>query len=134
MKIIKVDVLGAVTEHEYCADTLCELIDPTCELVEKVCPRRLYDVFGMSNDSGRGVVMLVDEEGLMKYLPVNEFGSWLYGTDIHGNPIVGDVLFVGTEYCKDGIRFCGLPDDVSENLRKKIKLGADIWFNASEDV
>ena len=132
MKIIKVDVFGGVTEHEYCADTLCELVGPTCELVERVCPRRLYDVFGMSNDPDKGVVMLVDEEGLMKYLPVNEFGSWLYEMDIHGNPIVGHVLFVGTEYCENGIRFCGLPDDVSENLRKKIKLWSDIWFEVSE--
>ena len=41
------------------------------------------------------IVMLVDEEGLFKNLPLNPVGSWLYGTDWHGAPIVGDVLILG---------------------------------------
>lgn len=39
------------------------------------------------------VIMLVDEEGIIKGLPVNFVGSTLYGTVVHGNPIVGDILF-----------------------------------------
>ena len=39
------------------------------------------------------VIMLVDEEGILKGLPMNVIGSALYGTQKHGNPIVGDVIF-----------------------------------------
>lgn len=39
------------------------------------------------------VIMLVDEEGLVKELPVNAVGSALYGTAKHGRPIVGDLIF-----------------------------------------
>lgn len=39
------------------------------------------------------VIMLVDEEGLIKGLPENALGCALYGTPQHGNPIVGDLIF-----------------------------------------
>ncbi len=39
------------------------------------------------------VIMLVDEEGLIKELPVNALGCALYGTPQHGHPIVGDLIF-----------------------------------------
>lgn len=39
------------------------------------------------------VIMLVDEEGLIKGLPENALGSALYGTPQHGYPIVGDLIF-----------------------------------------
>lgn len=39
------------------------------------------------------VIMLVDEEGLVKGLPMNAVGSALYGTVRHGCPIVGDLIF-----------------------------------------
>lgn len=39
------------------------------------------------------IIMLVDEDGLMKGLPVNMLGCVLYGTAVHGSPIVGDLVF-----------------------------------------
>ena len=39
------------------------------------------------------VIMLVDEEGLLKGLPENALGCALYGTPQHGNPTVGDLVF-----------------------------------------
>ena len=39
------------------------------------------------------VIILVDEEGIIKGLPVNALGCALYGTPQHGNPIVGDLIF-----------------------------------------
>lgn len=39
------------------------------------------------------VIMLVDEEGLIKELPVNALGCVLCGTPQHGCPIVGDLIF-----------------------------------------
>lgn len=38
------------------------------------------------------IVMLVDEEGLLKGLPENMFGCVMYGTAKHGHPIVGDLI------------------------------------------
>lgn len=39
------------------------------------------------------MIMLVDEEGLIKGLPVNSLGCALYGTPQHGCPIVGNLIF-----------------------------------------
>ena len=39
------------------------------------------------------VIMLVDEEGIIKGLPQNLVGSALYGTVRHGIPLVGDLIF-----------------------------------------
>ncbi len=39
------------------------------------------------------VIMLVDEDGLIKELPENALGCALYGTPQHGFPIVGDLVF-----------------------------------------
>ena len=38
------------------------------------------------------VIMLVDEEGRCKCLPLNVVGGYFYGTQEHGDPIAGDVL------------------------------------------
>ena len=39
------------------------------------------------------VVMIVDESGIINNRPFNLAGSFLYGTQYHGAPIVGDILF-----------------------------------------
>ena len=66
-------------------------------------------------------MMLVDEEGLLKSSEANILGSWLYETDKHGYPIVGNVLFVGTEYKNMGIDICGVPEDVAESLKEEFE-------------
>lgn len=40
------------------------------------------------------IIMLVDEEGLLKSLPMNSFGSLMYGVLDHGHTIVGDLILV----------------------------------------
>ena len=52
--------------------------------VERVCPRK-----------SPGIVMLVDEEGLLKHYPPN-----LKGTLLYGDPIVGDVIVMDRESAK----------------------------------
>lgn len=44
------------------------------------------------------LLMIVNEEGLLQNLPVNEVGSYLYGIDLHGNPIVGNIAIVAHGY------------------------------------
>lgn len=72
---------GTVQEqNEY----LCKLIGNGCSCYELVHARRFC--YG---------VMLVDDEGALKENEYNPIGSYLYGTDIHGSPIMGNVLLVG---------------------------------------
>lgn len=52
--------------------------------MENVRPRRLR----------KGLIMIVNEEGLLHGLPVNPMASWLYETDKHGQPIVGKVIIL----------------------------------------
>lgn len=53
-------------------------------LSEHVRPRRLTPPY----------CMMVDEEGLLKGLPLNPVGCYLYETDKHNNPIVGDIYLL----------------------------------------
>lgn len=55
---------------------------------ETVRTRLMVDYF-----KDPSMIMLVDEEGLIKGLPVNATGCALYGTPQHGCPIVGDLIF-----------------------------------------
>lgn len=51
--------------------------------------------------------MIVNEDGISQGLPVNLLGCFLYGSHVHGNPIVGDVLIL-----KDGVNEHGEADIV----------------------
>lgn len=42
--------------------------------------------------------LFVDDEGLLKNKPINIVASYWYGYEIHGQPIVGDVLVSKTNY------------------------------------
>lgn len=42
--------------------------------------------------------MMVNEEGLLLKLPLNMLGSILYGTKVHGQPIVGNIVVVKDGY------------------------------------
>lgn len=49
--------------------------------------------------------MIVNEEGMFRNLPINNFGSFLYGVDRHCIPILGDIVLL-----KEGINSDGEPD------------------------
>lgn len=53
----------------------------------------------------RPYCMIVNEEGALLNLPRNIFGSFLYGTNYHGNWILGDIVLL-----KEGINSDGEPD------------------------
>ena len=83
---------------------------------------------GCPSEIGKAVSMLVDESGLYKDLELNAVGSWLYETDKHMNPVVGNILFVGEYLTMDGAEFCGIPDaefkrlyPILEDLTKKVR-------------
>ena len=52
----------------------------------------------------RPYCMIVNEEGALINLPRNIFGSFLYGMDYHGNPILGDIVLLKEGIDSDGER------------------------------
>lgn len=58
----------------------------------------------------RPYCMVVNEEGMILGLPINSFGSFLYGADYHGNVILGDIVLL-----KEGINSDGEPDILGLN-------------------
>ena len=123
MNIIRISTELLLTVHEFPEEkTSCEqnkvlrgLIGRDCSMYEHVMPKRLYKVLGgsnrVTNKPGNCVNMLVDEEGILKGLPYNLVGSYLYETDIHGNYIVGNILIAGEVMTEDGICFCGMSEE-----------------------
>lgn len=131
MKIIKISTDLELTVHEFPSGSyeeqnkfLWELIGNYCNIYEHIMPRRLYTELGMKNHPtkkpGQCVSMLIDEEGLLKENVPNLIGSYLYETDKHGHPIMGNVLFVGEIWCNDGIDFCGIEDSAFEKLELEL--------------
>lgn len=55
--------------------------------IEAVHTQIMYDYFRAP------VLILVDEEGLIKNLPVNAVASHFYGCQNHGHIIAGDAIF-----------------------------------------
>ena len=49
-------------------------------------------------------------------LPVNPLGSYLYGTQTHGQPIVGDVIFLKEGYCDGECDVVGMTADEAQDL------------------
>lgn len=131
MKLIKISTDLELTVHEFPSGGyevenrfLRELIGNHCDIYEHVMPGRLYSELHMKDHPtkvpGQCVSMLIDEEGLLKENEPNPIGSYLYETDRHGHPIMGNVLFVGEEWGGDGIDFCGIEDSVFEKLERQL--------------
>lgn len=58
---------------------------------------------------------LCDEEGLLKEKPtINFLGSWLYETQDHGEPIVGDIMIVKEEMSDEGPDIGGMNETEAE--------------------
>lgn len=118
MSIIRISTDLELTIHDFPAGTyaqqkeaLCELIGNNCNIYQCVEPERLYSELQMRNthlNVPGCVCMLVDEEGLLKKNEPNPVGSYLYGTDRHGCPIMGNILFVGEVVRDGGIDYCGI--------------------------
>lgn len=127
MKIMRITTENEISVHDFPMGdyqeqnlVLRRLIGSRCEMIEHVMPKRLYTDFGGSHkvgeEKGSCVSMLIDEDGRYHELPVNLVGSYLYETDKHGYPIVGNILIIG-EYRKgEGIGFCGLSKEQFELL------------------
>lgn len=110
--------------HEEQNDYLRKLIGNHCRIYEHVMPERLYTHLKMTdhptNIPGQCVSMLIDEEGRLKPNTPNLIGSYLYKSDVHNQPIVGNVLFVGEEWGDNGIDFCGVEEETFKLLELEL--------------
>ena len=137
MNCIRVGTDNSITVHEWPDSNkyrtlhpfLIGLIGNDCDMVEQVHPVRLYKsgggpMEGTDPYNRKGMAsMLIDECGRLKDNEVNLIASWLYGADLHGTCILGNVIFCG-EYFDDvsrGIDFCGLDPETEEKLLKHLK-------------
>ena len=105
MNLIKVSAELELTVHEFPEGSYKEqnkilrhLIGNGCSIYDHVMPKRLYTELHMKNCPtgvpGQCVSVLIDEEGRMKKdMGINLIASYLYETDKHRMPIVGNVLF-----------------------------------------
>ena len=78
--------------------------------IEVVHPRRLDAPF----------VMIVNEEGRLEGLSQNALGSFLYGTPIHGEPIVGNIIILQEGFVNGERDIIGLDDDLAQNVIDQI--------------
>ena len=62
------------------------------------------------------LVMIVNEEGLILELPVNQLGSLLYGTHNHGHPIVGNIVVMKTGFRNGEPDLVGLEEKEAEEI------------------
>ena len=143
MKLIKISTDLELSVHEFPDggyakqnEALRNLIGNNCRIYERVMPERLYTELHMtaklSNIPGRSVSMLSDEEGRLKENEPNLIGSYLYKMDQHGCPIMGNILFVGEKWTRDGIDFCGIEDSTFEELEQQLIHMVDVMKDTKE--
>lgn len=99
MKTIKIGTGNQISVLDI--HTVSDLRDLLGDNPEHVRPRRLPPPY----------CMFVDGNGLLKDLPLNPVGSWLYETDKHGFPIAGDVYLLKDGWGPNGFDSLGLEDE-----------------------
>lgn len=88
---------------------LYEMIDT--DIVERVRPMYLPEPY----------VMMIDENGLLRDNPVmNPVGSLLYGAYEHGNPIVGNIVFIRQDYGPEGPDLFWMTEDEAQKFASGI--------------
>ena len=101
-------------------DNVISLIDvsengkPLYEIVRKVIGGYMENVYpkGLPAD----YVMIVDEEGKLKGKPINQIGSRLYLSHIHGDSIVGNIIILKLGFYQGEHDIVGIPDDEANKL------------------
>lgn len=75
-----------------------------------------------------GYLMLVNENGRLHELPMNIAGSLFYGTPVHGDPIVGDIVIASDNVQKipRGLTDKQIEHVISEAQRQAKPFGIEI--------
>ena len=83
----------------------------------------------------RPYCMIVNEEGALINLPRNIFGSFLYGTNYHGNWILGDIVLLKEGINSDGERdILGLDEQDIKYLRDMVSAESDGEIKLEREV
>ena len=90
---------------------------PHYDVIKEAVGGRYEHVHPMGLD--RPYSMMVNEEGLLLGLPMNRLGSELYGTPRHGQPIVGDIVFLKDGYHGGEPDTVGMTEDEAQRLGDK---------------
>lgn len=93
-----------------------------CDCIEVVHPKRLPYPY----------VMIVDESGALKGLPVNPLGSVLYETDKHGWPIVGTAVLMKEAMTIEGPDIVFLDENDVKVLQNTIDRVVRKWGYAGD--
>ena len=67
----------------------------------------------------RPYCLLCNEEGLLMGLPMNAYGSFLYRTQIHGSPIVGNIIIMKDGYENGEPDIVGLTHEEAAEISKQ---------------
>lgn len=110
MKGLVISTENKMSVREF-ADPLYKSIgDAVGGFIEIVHPRRLDSPY----------CMVVNEEGLLIGLPLNAYGSYLYCSDQHGSPIVGDIVILKEDFVRGARDFVGLEDTEIQAMANNI--------------
>ena len=80
--------------------------------IEHVRPMRLKEPF----------CMVVNDEGRLRGLSRNLVGSFLYGTDLHGEPVVGNIVIMKDGYRNGEPDIVGLTDEEVERVQSSMSI------------
>lgn len=94
-----------------------------CDCVREVHARYMSQFI----DDCKGLVMIVDEEGLIAGKQMNMVGSLFYGTALHSNPIVGDILIMSEEI-GFGPELAGLEEERAEKIAEKVRKIIEAYY------
>lgn len=100
MKGIVITTKNEMRMQEFSEPAHLSIGDAVGGWIEIVHPMRLDQTY----------CMIVNEEGMLRNLPINKFGSFLYGVDRHCIPIFGDIVLL-----KEGINSDGEPEILGLN-------------------
>lgn len=110
MKGIVITADNEITVHDFDAPLYESVGEFIGGYIKHVHPRGLESPY----------CMIVNDEGLLKGLPVNTAASQLYQTYLHGSPIVGTVVIFKDILASDGIETIGLDDDDIDYLMPEL--------------
>lgn len=113
MKALKIDVCGTMELAEITGETIEQQNDSIYSLIG--CDCDCFATVRLGNDA----MMLVDDDGLLKSLPVNAMASMIADYPF----LVGVALIVGLEETPDGGVFTDCPEHFSKFADKIRKLG-----------
>lgn len=100
MKGLVISTENEMSAKEFSAPAYKSIGEAVGGYIEVVHPRRLNDPY----------CMVVNEDGLLIGLPLNAYGSYLYCSEQHGSPIVGNVVILKEGFVEGERDFVGLTD------------------------